>query len=317
MQDLASGMIDIEVPYLQKRDEIGQMANALLIFKHNAQKMHDITRNFEQSIKQVVGIVASAATEMDSASRDLTNRAEASHGNLKALNTDVMGVAESMQMVSSSGEQLYLSINEINSQMHKSSTTAANAMSETIHVKKVAEKLAESTQKIAGIVGIINGIASKITLLALNATIESARAGEAGKGFAVVATEVKTLATQTANATAEISDLVATMQDSSSETLSAVGKITGIVDEINDITNIIAAAVEEQGAATKEISNHIKQASDRVDSITENILIVTESASASSAAATQTLQASGELSKQSEALRGQVDGFMHNIISGA
>ncbi|MBX9726225.1 MAG: methyl-accepting chemotaxis protein, partial [Rickettsiales bacterium] len=313
MMSLAKGDIDVEVPYTRKRDEIGQMANAVVVFKDNAVHLRKLAKEFEDSVKHVVEIVASAATEMDSASRDLTTRAETSHAKLKELNIDVGNVLQSIQHVSTAGDQLTSAITEISSQVHKSTATTSSAVQDASNVKKVAEAMAESAQKVSGIVGIINGIAAKITLLALNATIEAARAGEAGKGFAVVASEVKTLATQTATATAEISNLVGAMQGSSQETLTAISQITSVIDQINQISSIIAAAIEEQGAATKEISGHINQASKRVDNITKNVAEVTESAGHSTAAATQTLQASNELAKQSEHLRSEVTSFLGNL----
>ena len=313
MISLAKGNIDVEVPYTRKRDEIGQMANAVVVFKDNAMHLRKLAKEFEDSVKHVVEIVASAATEMDSASRDLTSRAETSHVKLKELNVDVGNVLQSIQHVSTAGDQLTSAITEISSQVHKSTATTISAVQDASNVKKVAEAMADSAQKVSGIVGIINGIAAKITLLALNATIEAARAGEAGKGFAVVASEVKTLATQTATATAEISNLVGAMQGSSQETLTAISQITSVIDQINQISSIIAAAIEEQGAATKEISGHINQASKRVNNITKNVAEVTESAGHSTAAATQTLQASNELAKQSEHLRSEVTSFLGNL----
>jgi methyl-accepting chemotaxis protein len=168
---------------------------------------------------------------------------------------------------------------------------------------------------VGGIVGIINNIAANITLLALNATIEAARAGESGKGFAVVASEVKTLANQTASATAEISALVTAMQGSSQNTLHAVKEITSVIEQMNQISGIIADAIEEQGAATSEIADHINRASKRVDDITKNVSSVTESASHSTAAATQTQQASHRLSQQSGKLRHDVSQFLGHLTA--
>ncbi len=315
MTSLAKGAVDTDIPHTNKRDEIGQMANAVVVFKQNAIHLRKLAREFEDSVKHVVEIVASAATEMDSSSRDLSSRAGDSHKKLQVLNHDVGEVSQSIQHVSTAGDQLSSAISEISAQVHKSTATTGNAVQEAGNVRKVAESMANSAQKVSGIVEIINSIAAKITLLALNATIEAARAGEAGKGFAVVASEVKTLANQTASATAEISALVEAMQGSSQDTLSAIGQITNVIDQINQISGIIAAAIEEQGAATKEISSHINQAAQRVQNITTNVSDVTDSAAHSTSAAAQTLQASGDLSKQSEHLRTEVTKFLRDLTN--
>lgn len=317
MSRLAKGDLSVEVPYMQRRDEIGQMANAVVVFKQNAQHIHSMASKFESSVKHVVEVVASAATEMDASSQSLTQQSKESHHRLETLASDLKSASGNMQTVSTAGDQLYAAINEISSQVHKAASTNNTAVEEAANVKKVAESLSEAAQKVSGIVGIINAIASKITLLALNATIESARAGEAGKGFAVVASEVKTLAAQTANATAEISQLVSVMQNSSKETLDAITTITSVIEQLNLISNTIAAAVEEQGMATKEIAGHIKQATDRMDSVNKNTGMITQSVAQSAAAASQTQQASGELSKQSEHLRSEVGNFLRTLTQAA
>jgi methyl-accepting chemotaxis protein len=313
MQSLADGDVSVNIPCTNKRDEIGKMARTVVVFKQNAELLSEAAKNFDSSVKHVVEIVASAATEMDSASRDLTTRAAESHDRLKALNVDVTDVSASMQSVATASEQLYAAINEISTQVHKSTSNTTNAVKETTNVKAVTDQLAEASQKVGDILSIINSIAAKITLLSLNATIEAARAGEAGKGFAVVANEVKDLASQTAQATANIGQLIGDMQSCSQGTVVAIGQITGLIEEINHIAGVIAAAVEEQGVATRDIGSHILTATKKVEAITDNISGVTESAAHSSAAASQTLQASGDLSKQSETLRGEVDKFLKTL----
>jgi methyl-accepting chemotaxis protein len=313
MDQLAKGKLGVDVPYLAKRDEIGQMAAAVIVFKQNAQHLRKLATDFEASVKHVVEIVAAAAVEMNATSRDVGDRSSASHQRLTALNTDVTDVSQSIQHVAAAGSQLSKAISEISAQVYKSTATTNAAVTEAGNVKRVAKIMADSAQKVSGIVEIINGIAAKITLLSLNATIEAARAGEAGKGFAVVVSEVKTLATQTANATSEIAGLVDAMQGSSRETLGAISQISSVIEQINQISSIIAAAIEEQGAATKEISGHIDQASGRVGTIIESIGTVADSTGHSSAAATQAVQASEELSQQADKLRSEVNKFLQNL----
>ncbi|NBX03939.1 MAG: hypothetical protein EBR02_07790, partial [Alphaproteobacteria bacterium] len=229
---------------------------------------------------------------------------------------DVREVSERVGTIAATGEELTVSINEISGQVHKSTATTDAASIEASNVRKVAQTLTESAQKVSGIVGLINSIASKINLLSLNATIEAARAGEAGKGFAVVASEVKALANQTSAATAEIGSLVTAIQGSSEQTLTAITQITGVIDQMTQVSSAIAAAVEEQGVATREIVENIVKASTRMSDVTRNASMVTTTAEQSAAAAIQTQQASADLSRQAEVLRGEVGGFLGKLIKG-
>ena len=173
--------------------------------------------------------------------------------------------------------------------------------------------LADAAQKIGEVVSLINDIAAQTNLLALNATIEAARAGEAGKGFAVVAAEVKSLANQTAKATEEIGTQVAGIQGATKDSVEAIKSIGKTIGEVNEIATTIASAVEEQSAATQEIARNVQQAAKGTQEVSSNIAGVTQAAGETGTAATQVLGASGDLAKQSEALREQVDRFLAKI----
>jgi methyl-accepting chemotaxis protein len=193
---------------------------------------------------------------------------------------------------------------------------ARSAVEEVSRTGQTVEGLAQAAEKIGGIVQLINEIASQTNLLALNATIEAARAGDAGKGFAVVASEVKNLATQTAKATEEISSQIGSMQTVTQDAVGAMQKIRSTIDRVNEIASAIASAVEEQSAATKEISGNAQQASQGTDEVTRNITGVSQAAADAGHAASQVLSASSDLSRQSETLRNQVDGFIRRIREG-
>ena len=160
---------------------------------------------------------------------------------------------------------------------------------------------------------LITEIASQTNLLALNATIEAARAGEAGRGFAVVAAEVKNLAEQTAKATDQISAQVSSIQTSSASAVNAIRGISATINQMSEIAAAIASAVEEQGSATQEIARNVKQAAAGTTEISSNVAGVRQAAGDTGAAAQQVLQASQELSQQSEMMRGQVESFLRNI----
>jgi methyl-accepting chemotaxis protein len=175
------------------------------------------------------------------------------------------------------------------------------------------QTLAEAAQGIGDVVKLIADIAGQTNLLALNATIEAARAGEAGKGFAVVAAEVKTLANRTAKATEEISSKIAEMQGATTANVEAIAGIGKVIGEIEQIAAAIASAVEEQNVTTQEISRNVQQAASGTAQVSSGIVVVNKAASDTGAAASQVLGAAGELSKQSETLRAEVDKFIAQL----
>jgi len=173
--------------------------------------------------------------------------------------------------------------------------------------------LADGAQKIGEVVGLISSIAGQTNLLALNATIEAARAGDAGKGFAVVASEVKSLATQTAKATENISQQIAQIQAATKVAVDSIGGIGRTIGEISNIAAAVAAAVEEQGSATQEIARNVHQAAIGTQEVTSNIAGVSQGASSTGSAATQVLGAAGELSQRAEQLRQEVGEYIAGV----
>jgi methyl-accepting chemotaxis protein len=173
--------------------------------------------------------------------------------------------------------------------------------------------LDRSAQRIGEVVQLIETIAGQTNLLALNATIEAARAGDAGKGFAVVASEVKSLASQTAKATEDIRTQIGEIQGATGQTVEAIRSIGTTIRQMSEIATTIASAVEEQGAATREIASNVHQAAQGTADIATNIEGVSRTASDTGTAASQVLGAAGELSKQSETLRRDVDEFLATV----
>ncbi len=331
MGKLAGGELTIDIPATQRRDEIGHIAKAVLVFKENmikardaakreaeeqkarevrAQKIDGLTRDFDSDVSLVVKTVASATTEMQATASSMTATAEETSRQATAVAAAAEEASTNVQTVASASEELSSSITEISRQVSDSARIAAQAVEEAQHTNETVQGLADAAQKIGDVVKLINDIAGQTNLLALNATIEAARAGDAGKGFAVVASEVKSLANQTAKATEDIATQINAIQ---SATQSAVGAIQGIgktIGEISQIATTIASAVEEQGAATQEIARNVQQAASGTTEVTSNISGVNQAAAETGTAATQVLASASELSQQSETLRGQVEKFL-------
>ena len=187
--------------------------------------------------------------------------------------------------MAAASEQLSSSINDISQQAAHAAGIASRAVGQARDTDGTVQGLAQSAGRIGEVVGLINTIAAQTNLLALNATIEAARAGEAGRGFAVVASEVKSLASQTAKATEEISEQIADIQKVAGEAIDAIKNIGGIIGEVNEVATAIAAAVQQQGAATQEITRSTQFAAQGTKNVSENINGVKADADAAAAAA--------------------------------
>jgi methyl-accepting chemotaxis protein len=272
-----------------------------------------LAADFERTVGGVVRIVASASNELQTAAQNMTASACSSVSQSQIVDKAARDATQGVQSVAVATEQLTSSISEISRQVNESSRIAGNAVRDADETAVKMNRLAEGAQKIGTVVELINNIAAQTNLLALNATIEAARAGEAGRGFAVVAQEVKSLAEQTAKATAEIAEQIGDIQSSTTESVAAIGTITKVINSLNEIATAISAAVEEQGAATNEISRSVQEVARGTGEVSSNISGITASAGETGAAAAQVLSSASELSRQSEQLRNEVDKFLATV----
>lgn len=295
----------------QRRQETQQMEHMAAVERKKA--MNDMADRFESSVGSVVDTVSSAATELRSSAESMTQISNQTTDRATAVAAATEEATASVQTVATASEQLLAAINEISQKVEESAGFTRQAVSRAQATNVTVEGLAESAKKIDNVVKMIQDIAWQTNLLALNATIEAARAGDAGKGFAVVAAEVKNLADQTSKATVDISEQISNMQTNTQDAVKAIKDISGQIGQINQISESIAAAVEEQSASTKEIALNVRQASTGTQEVAKNIVEVSRASSESGEAASQVLGASGELSKKSEQLRGLVEEFIAQI----
>jgi hypothetical protein len=206
-------------------------------------------------------------------------------------------VSRNVASVATASEEMQASIREISKNANDSARVAKNAVSVAQSTNETMKKLGQSSQEIGNVIKVITSIAQQTNLLALNATIEAARAGEAGKGFAVVANEVKELAKQTARATEDISRKINTIQTDTRGAVEAIGSISGVIDQINDISATIAAAVEEQSATTNEMTRNASEAATGAADISANIVAVAQAADGTLLRAQESQKAAQELAE--------------------
>ncbi len=275
--------------------------------------IEDAVKDFESAIAGVLGTVAAAASQLQDTARSLSATAAETSQQSTAVAAASEEASVNVQTVASAAEELSSSSSEIGRQVSHSTTITGKAVEAVDHANQSVKGLSETAQSIGNVVKLINEIAGQTNLLALNATIEAARAGEAGKGFAVVASEVKSLANQTAKATEDIDAQVRAIQEATQQSVHAIEGISGAITQVSQISTTIAAAVEEQNAATAEISRNVQQAAAGTSEVSSNIVGVSSSAKATGEASDNVLQASAELGRQSEALRGEVDRFLAKV----
>jgi methyl-accepting chemotaxis protein len=336
MGRMAGGERAVDVPTMNRADEIGQMYAALSTFKESlgkadrlaeqeqaeaevrakrGERMEAVCHGFDQAITGLLKGVEDVMSELRQSAQTMSEAARQTEAEAKAANTASQSAGSNVNSVAGATEELVASVGEIGRQTERSSEIAARAAARAGETDKQIQGLADAAQKVGDVVKLITDIAEQTNLLALNATIEAARAGEAGKGFAVVASEVKNLANQTAHATEEIAQQVATIQ---SETKTAVGAIQGIstiVGEINQIAAAIAAAIEQQGSATREIARNVEGASSGTQSVSTSIGHVSEAATQTGGAAKAMLNAVAKLAERSTQVQGKVSEFLREIRS--
>jgi len=331
---LAQNQLDIAITGTDRRDELGDVAKALLTLRDHLRRDRDLEQaalreqerklahaehvrqlvlSFEQHSKDSLYQVSTASGALEETSSGLQADADLTSSRATSGSSAATQAASNVETVAAAAEELAASINEISRQITLSADASSHAVEAADSATASVRALDQSASQISAIVEMIRSIASQTNLLALNATIEAARAGEAGKGFAVVANEVKSLATQTGRATQDITAQITTVQNQTRAVVTALDQVIAAIRRMESVASGISAAMEEQNAATQEIARNVEQAALGTNAVSEIMEGIQQAASHSGAGAGQVRQAASHLTRTSAALKQAIETFLHAI----
>ena len=336
MRRLADGDLAFEIPAVDRADEVGQMAQTLLVFRSNAlaarslqetadqehaakerrqAAMDRCTNDFGTATAGVMGGLVRSAETMRAIALEMSEAAQRTRVDATNTAEGAMHSAHNLSTVAAAAEQMSASIAEIGQQVARATQSAQEAVERTTATDAKVTDMAAAADRVGHVVQLINAIAAQTNLLALNATIEAARAGDAGKGFAVVAGEVKALAAQTAKATEEIGRHIGAIHGATAEAVSAVREVGVSIGQVEQVASAIAAAVEEQSAVTQGIVSSVQTISTATQDATRAMQAVSQAAEATDTASRTVLTGADEVSANAARMRDEVGQFLQAMAS--
>ncbi|MCH9845866.1 MAG: HAMP domain-containing protein [Alphaproteobacteria bacterium] len=299
MTQLAQGDSDFDLTDIKQTNEIGDMVNAVNIFKQQqilnkslsqerddtqmaeierTKRLTDSIKIFQHDLQELLGHVDNVSSNMAQAIKSMIGAAQSTFNYTDEISESTQNATDDVQMVATATSEMAVSVDEISQQMQGSLTTMKKASDAVQDTDTVVQNMSRLSDSIGDIVSLINDIAGQTNLLALNATIEAARAGEAGKGFAVVANEVKNLASQTTKATEDISNQIQSIRDIANQSVQAMKIVNNEIETISDVISTVTAAVEEQSVTTREIDKASNSASTKTTEANQKVNLVSEHA---------------------------------------
>jgi methyl-accepting chemotaxis protein len=335
MRRLADGDATVAVPGTTRRDEIGEMAAAVEIFRENAierqrlamehmsteqraanqrkVELHKFADQFEGVLGHIVKVVSSSADELHAVATTLVDTAQTTQELAEKVAIASQDASKNVLSVSSTTDEMTSSATDISLRANQAAAIAREAVAQAAKTNAGVSELSYAGERIGAVVRLISDIAGQTNLLALNATIEAARAGESGRGFAVVAAEVKSLATQTGSATKEIGIQIAGMQTATQEAVVTIKDIDATIAKVCEISAVIHDAIQQHAAATQEIARYADDAGKQTAEVARNISSVSHKAFETGTASAQVLSATRVLSEEASKLRAEVDKFLTEL----
>ena len=337
LEELAKSNFDTIIDGADRKDEVGDIAKAALVFRDQGRETNrlrieqeqakataeserkkmliSMTNSFDENVAGFIDNLQTASQDMEHTAGEMKRVADNGKNKASSLERSATSAMENVSTVASASEEMLASVREINLQIGKSSTMSKEAVTQTQQAATAFAQLKILSGKIGEITGLIQNIAGQTNLLALNATIEAARAGDAGKGFAVVASEVKALATQTARATEDIGEQVKAIQSATDQTASVLSNVSDTVEQVNLIASSVAAAMEEQSAAIAEIVRSTQAAAERTQEVGAVVSEVASGAVETQESSLNLSASAADLSQKTNDLQGSVEVFLAHLKS--